>query len=202
MQRVDKPALLHRLFQVSAEYSGQVLSYNRMLGQLQDAGNTTTLARYLGLLSSAGLITGLPKYTAGVYPRRSSSPRLNVLNTALMTIASGYTFEEAKADRSHWGRLVKSAVGAHLFNTGTPEHHLHYWREKDSEVDFVLTRGRRLVAAFKVQSGASRTRTSGLERFAECFDVQAAVVVGEGGLPISEFLSTSASKWLDGRGPG
>ena len=202
MQRVDKPALLHRLFQLSAEYSGQVLSYNRMLGQLQDAGNTTTLARYLGLLSSAGLITGLPKYTAGVYPRRSSSPRLNVLNTALMTIASGYTFEEAKADRSHWGRLVKSAVGAHLFNTGVPEHHLHYWCEKDSEVDFVLTRGRRLVAAFKVQSGASKTRTSGLERFAECFDVQAAVVVGEGGLPISEFLSTPASKWLDGRGPG
>ena len=157
MQRVDKPALLKRLFQLGAEYSGQILSYNKMLGQLQDAGNTTTLARYLDLLSNAGLITGLPKYAAGAHRRRSSSPKLNVLNTALMAVASGYTFEEAKADRSYWGRLAESAVGAHLFNTGTPEHRLHYWRENGSEVDFVLTRGRRLVA-FEVKSGARKTK--------------------------------------------
>ena len=196
MQRVDKPALLKRLFQLGAEYSGQILSFNKMLGQLQDAGNTTTLARYLDLLSNAGLITGLPKYSAGAHRRRSSSPKLNVLNTALMAVASGYTFEEAKADRSYWGRLVESAVGAHLFNTGTPEHRLHYWRENGSEVDFVLTRGRRLVA-FEVKSGARKPRTSGLERFAELFDVQTTTVVGEGGLPLSEFLSTPASEWFD-----
>ena len=196
MQRVDKPALLKRLFQLGAEYSGQILSYNKMLGQLQDAGNTTTLARYMDLLSNAGLITGLTKYAAGAHRRRSSSPKLNVLNTALMAVASGYTFEEANADRSYWGRLVESAVGAHLFNTGTPEHRLHYWRENGSEVDFVLTRGRRLVA-FEVKSGARKPRTSGLERFAERFDVQAAVVVGEGGIPLSEFLSTPAREWFD-----
>ena len=196
MQRVDKPALLKRLFQLGAEYSGQILSYNKMLGQLQDAGNTTTLARYLDLLSNAGLITGLPKYAAGAHRRRSSSPKLNVLNTALMAVASGYTFEEAKADRSYWGRLAESAVGAHLFNTGTPEHRLHYWRENGSEVDFVLTRGRRLVA-FEVKSGARKPRTSGLDRFAERFDVQASVIVGEGGLPLSEFLSTPAWEWFD-----
>ncbi len=196
MQRVDKPALLKRLFQLGAEYSGQILSYNKMLGQLQDAGNTTTLARYMDLLSNAGLITGLAKYAAGAHRRRSSSPKLNVLNTALMAVASGYTFEEAKADRSYWGRLVESAVGAHLFNTGTPAHRLHYWRENGSEVDFVLTRGRRLVA-FEVKSGARKPRTSGLERFAERFDVQAAVIVGEGGLPLSEFLSTPAWEWFD-----
>ena len=196
LQRVDKPALLKRLFQLGAEYSGQILSYNKMLGQLQDAGNTTTLARYLDLLSNAGLITGLPKYAAGAHRRRSSSPKLNVLNTALMAVASGYTFEEAKADRSYWGRLVESAVGAHLFNTGTPAHGLYYWRENGSEVDFVLTRGRRLVA-FEVKSGARKPRTSGLERFAERFDAQATVVIGEGGLPLSEFLSTPAWEWFD-----
>ena len=136
MQRVDKPALLKRLFQLGAEYSGQILSFNKMLGQLQDAGNTTTLARYMDLLSSAGLITGLPKYAVMAHRRRSSSPKLNVLNTALMSVASGYTFEEAKADRSYWGRLVESAVGAHLFNTGIPEHRLHYWRENVSGSGF------------------------------------------------------------------
>ena len=196
MQRVDKPALLKQLFQLGAEYSGQILSFNKMLGQLQDAGNTTTLARYLDLLSNAGLIAGLPKYAAQAHRRRSSSPKLNVLNTALMAVASGYTFEEAKADRSYWGRFVESAVGAHLFNTGTPEYRLHYWRENGSEVDFVLTRGRRLVA-FEVKSGSRRPRTSGLERFAERFDVQTVVIGGEGGLHVSEFLSAPASEWFD-----
>ena len=196
MQRVDKPALLKRLFQLGAEYSGQILSFNRMLGQLQDAGNTTTLARYMDLLSNAGLIAGLPRFTAGAHRRRSSSPKLNVLNTALMAVASGYTFEEAKADRSFWGRLVESAVGAHLFNTGTPEHQLHYWRENGSEVDFVLTRGRRL-AAIEVKSGARRASVSGLKQFEERFDVQAAIVVGEGGIPLSEFLSAPARELFD-----
>ncbi len=196
MQRVDKPALLKRLFQLGAEYSGQILSYNKMLGQLQDAGNTTTLARYLDLLSNAGLIAGLPKYAAGAYRRRSSSPKLNVLNTALMAVASGYTFEEAKADRSYWGRLVESAVGAHLFNTGIPENRLHYWRENGSEVDFVLTRGRRIVA-FEVKSGSRKPRISGLEQFAEHFDVQKMMVIGEGGLSLSEFLSVPASEWFE-----
>ena len=196
MQRVDKPALLKRLFQLGAEYSGQVLSYNKMLGQLQDAGNTTTLARYLDLLSNAGLIAGLPKYAAEAHRRRSSSPKLNVLNTALMAVSSGYTFEEAKADRSYWGRLVESTVGAHLFNTGAPEHRLYYWRENGCEVDFVLERGRRLVA-FEVKSGARRARTSGLKRFAQRFDVLASIVVGQGGIPLSEFLTTQAREWFD-----
>ena len=195
-QRVDKPALLKRLFRVGAEYSGQILSYNRMLGELQDAGNTTTLARYMDLLSNAGLIAGLPKFTAGAHRRRASSPRLNVLNTALMAAASGYTFEEARADRSHWGRLVESAVGAHLINTGTPEHRLYYWRENRLEVDFVLTRGRRIVAV-EVKSGARRPRTRGLEQFAERYDVRAALVVGAGGVPLSEFLSAPAGAWFD-----
>ena len=195
MQRVDKPALLKRLFELGTEYSGQILSYNKMLGQLQDAGNTTTLARYLDLLSTAGLITGLPKYAAAAHRRRASSPKLNALNTALMTAHSGYTFEEAKADRSYWGRLVETAVGAHLFNTGTPAHRIHYWRENSREVDFVLQRGRRVVA-FEVKSGARRSNVGGLDAFAERFDVAGSFVVGEGGLPLSEFLSTPASEWL------
>ena len=195
MQRVDKPALLKRLFELGTEFSGQILSYNKMLGQLQDAGNTTTLARYLDLLSTAGLITGLPKYAAAAHRRRASSPKLNALNTALITAHSGYTFEEAKADRSYWGRLVESAVGAHLFNSGTPAYLVHYWRENSREVDFVLERGRRVVA-FEVKSGSRRSNLSGLKMFAERFDVSDSIVVGEGGITLSEFLSTPAPEWL------
>lgn len=196
LQRVDKPVLLRRVFEFGSEHSGQIFSFNRMLGQLDDAGNATTLARYTELLSKAGLMAGLSKYAGGIYRRRASSPKLNVLNTSLMTVASGYTFEQAKADRSYWGRLVETAVGAHLFNTGVPDYRLFYWRENGFEVDYVLTRGRRLVG-FEVKSGARSTKTIGLEKFKELSGVQAAVVVGEGGVPIMEFLSESAQYWFD-----
>lgn len=197
MQRVDKPALLKQLFQFCAEYSGQILSYTKMMGQLQDAGNTTTLARYIDLLESAGLIAGLQKYSAKPHLRKSSSPKLNVLNTALMVVETGYSLEEAIADRTYWGRLVESAVGAHLYNTGTPRCRLHYWREKDYEVDFVLSKGPKIIA-FEVKSGVRRPRVRGLDRFAEQFDVHRSIVVGdEGEIPLSEFLSTPADEWFD-----
>ena len=196
MQRVDKPVLLKRLFEVSAEYSGQILSLTKMLGQLQDAGNTTTLTRYLDLLANAGLIAGLSNFAGSAHRRRASIPKLNVLNTALMSALSGYTFEEAKADRSFWGRLVESAVGAHLFNSGIPELRLHYWRHRSREVDFVLSRGPRL-AAVEVKSGARRTRLSGLEGFGEQFGGAATILAGEGGVPLAEFLSVPAREWLD-----
>ena len=196
MQRVDKPALLKRLFELGAEYSGQILSYNKMLGQLQDAGNSTTLARYLDLLESAGLIAGLSKFAGEAHRRRASSPKLNVLNTALMSAHSGYTFEEARSDRTFWGRLVESAVGAHLFNTGMPEIRLHYWRRNGHEVDFALARGKRLVAV-EVKSGARRRSVSGLKEFERRFDVATSMIVGEGGIPLEEFLSVPASGWFE-----
>ena len=150
----------------------------------------------MDLLSNAGLIAGFPKYAAQTYRRRSSSPKLNVLNTALMAVFSRYTFEEAKADRSFWGRLVESAVGAHLFNTGTPELRLHYWRENTREVDFVLQRGSRLVA-FEVKSGTRRASVSGLATFQDRYDCETTVVIGADGIPLTEFLSTPAIEWFE-----
>ena len=169
LRRVDKPALLKRLFELGSRYSGRILSYNKMLGQLEDAGNTATLAHYLDLLSSAGLIAGLPKYAGRLHRRRASSPKLNVLNGALMSVHSDYAYEEARADRSFWGRVVESAVGAHLVNTGGPEHRVYYWRDRRGrEVDFVLERGRELVA-FEVRSGARLRAVTGLDAFKENF---------------------------------
>ena len=195
MTRVDKPALLKRLFEVGAAASGQILSYTKLLGQLQDAGNTTTLARYLGLLSSAGLLAGLPKYASRPH-RRGSSPKLNVLNTALMTAGSGYGFAEARADRTFWGRIVESAAGAHLCNTATPGMGVHYWRDGLHEVDFVLKRGPHLVA-IEVKSGPQRTSPRGLAMFAKRFHAQRTLIVGGGGIPLNEFLAAPAARWLE-----
>ncbi len=199
MTRVDKPALLKRLFELGADCSGQILSYNKMLGQLQDAGNTTTLARYLDLLASAGLLAGLQQYRGGPASRRASSPKLNVLNTALMTAGSGYSFAEAQADRSFWGRIVESAVGAHLFNTANTaasDIRLHYWRDGAHEVDFVLQRGARIVA-IEVKSGAIRMPLRGMDEFKRCFSPRHSLLVGEDGIPFNEFLSVPAHYWFE-----
>ncbi|MDP2824807.1 MAG: ATP-binding protein [Sulfuritalea sp.] len=195
MTRVDKPALLRQLFHLGCRYSGQILSYTKMMGQLQDAGNTVTLAHYLDLLGHAGLIQGLQKYAGQHHRRRASSPKLNVLNTALMSAGSGYTKAEAEADRSYRGRMVESAVGAHLHNTGHPECRLHYWRDGTDEVDFVLERGRRLVA-IEVKSGPAKGPLSGMDAFAAAFGDCRKLLVGEGGVPLAEFLSYPAEHWL------
>ena len=197
MTRVDKPALLKQLFELGTDYSGQVLSYNKMLGQLQGAGNTTTLARYLDLLTSAGLLTGLSNHSNQAHRSRGSSPKLNVLNTALMTTGSGYSFDEARADRTFRGRVVESAVGAHLCNTAASDINIRYWRNKQHEVDFVLQRGRRVVA-IEVKSGPQRRSTSGMAEFEKQYHPISSLVVGADGIPLNEFLSEPAGHWFEG----
>ncbi|MBI5330163.1 MAG: ATP-binding protein [Betaproteobacteria bacterium] len=195
MTRVDKPALLRHLFHLGCRYSGQELSFNKMLGQLQDAGNTVTLAHYLDLLDNAGLIRGLRKYAGQQHRRRSSSPKLNVLNMALMSAGSGYSKEEARADRSHRGRMVESAVGVHLSNSATSECGLYYWRDGINEVDYVLERGQHL-AAIEVKSGAVPQTLKGLDAFEREFGPCRRHLIGEGGIPLAEFLSYPAEHWL------
>ncbi len=196
MTRVDKPALLRQLFELGAVYSGQILSYNKMLGQLQDAGNTTTLARYLQLLQSAGLLAGLQKFSNRPHLSKASSPKLNVLNTALMTASSGYSFDEAKADRAFWGRLVESAVGANLLNTAGSDIRVQYWRESPYEVDFVLRRGPRNIS-IEVTSGSKALPLPGMEAFKERFHPILSLLVGESGFPLDEVLTVPAQHWFE-----
>ena len=201
MTRVDKPALLRRLFRLGCSYSGQVLSYTKMIGQLQDAGNTTTLAHYLDLLGSAGMLTGLPKYAGKAVRQRGSSPKLQVLNTALMTAQSGLSPDEARTDREFRGRLVESAVGAHLANAaadGTCE--LFYWREQSREVDFVVRAGRTVVA-IEVKSGRAPHAFPGLAAFVEAFKPKRTLLVGGDGISLEEFLTTPVEHWLQAGNP-
>jgi uncharacterized protein len=196
MSRVDKPALLRRLFQLGTSYSGQILSYTKMLGQLADAGNTTTLAHYLDLLAGAGMLVGLPKFAGEVVRQRGASPKLQVLNTALMTAPSGLTPKQVRADRELWGRLVESAVGAHLANAaaaGICE--LYYWRDRDREVDFVVRRGRSLTA-IEVKSGTSREVPAGLDAFAAAYHRKRTLLVGGDGIPLEEFLGKPVEHWV------
>ena len=196
LTRVDKPALLRRVFELGCRYSGQVLSFTKMLGQLHDAGNTTTLAHYLELLGGAGMVAGLPKFSGAAVRSRGSSPKLQVFNTALLTGQSGLSPAEARADREFWGRLTESAVGAHLANAaagGVCE--LFYWREGNLEVDFVLRAGR-VIVGIEVKSGRAPVAHSGLAAFAEAFRPKRTLLVGGDGIPVDEFLSRPVADWL------
>lgn len=196
MSRVDKPALLRALFQLACAYSGQVLSYTKMLGQLVDAGNTTTLAHYLTLLERAGLVVGLQKYSGEVVRRRGSSPKLQPMNTALVSAMTGSTLEETRADPESWGRLVETAVGAHLVNTALDSAvEVSWWRDGNDEVDFVLTRGPHRTA-IEVKSGKKGARWEALTAFESRFGPTSKLVVGTGGIPLSDFLSKPAAEWV------
>ena len=191
MNRVDKPALLAQLFRLGCAYSSQILSYQKMLGQLQDAGNTTTLAHYLDLLAGAGMLCGLPKFSGEVVRQRGSSPKFQVLNNALMTAQSAISFTEARRDPERWGRIAESAIGAHLANGAQMgEYELFYWREVSKEVDFVLRRGDK-VLALEVKSGNRRTSLPGMTAFDKAFGPAKKLLVGTGGIPIEEFLQIS-----------
>jgi predicted AAA+ superfamily ATPase len=196
LTRVDKPALLRRLFQLACDYSGQIVSYQKMLGRLQDAGNTTTLAHYLDLLAGAGMVAGLAKYSGGRARQRGSSPKLQVMNNALLTAPSAFTFLEARRDRDYWGRLMESAAGAYLVNgTRGTGAEVFYWRERSREVDFVLTSGRSIVV-IEVKSGRARESFAGVEAFSRDFHPKRKLLVGGGGISVEEFLSKSIEEWV------
>jgi uncharacterized protein len=196
MTRIDKPALLRRLFALGCEYSGQILSYQKMIGQLQDAGNTTTLAHYLDVLGAAGLLVGLPKHAGERVRQRAASPKLLALNTALVTSMSFHPAADFRTDSERRGRLVETAVGAHLVNglLGTNAR-VGYWREGELEVDYVIEQGDRRLA-LEVKSGRRRAAPPGLAAFESRFGPCRKLLVGPGGLELEAFFTTDPMKLL------
>ena len=194
MTRVDKPALMKRLFELGCLYSGQILSYTKLMGQLQDAGNTTTLAHYLGLLETAGLLSGLDKYAADVVRQRSSSPKFQVFNNALISAQRPDHFADVMKDPAAWGRMVESAVGAHLLNVAAAKKiALNYWREGGNEVDFVVQKGKQCIA-IEVKSNMSSTG-KGMQIFNDKFHPNKILLVGDTGIPVGQFLAMDPDQW-------
>ena len=187
LTRVDKPAVLRRLFELGCLYSGQILAYTKLLGELQDAGNTTTLSHYLTLLSDSGLLGATEKYAGNVIRKRASKPKFQVFNNALLTAQDDLTYEKALSDSKIWGRLVESAIGAHLINKAiTNNYTVYYWREKNDEVDFILERKNTLIA-LEVKTGR-RAENNGMRVFAQTFKPKKVLLIGTGGIGIETFL--------------
>lgn len=190
---IGKPALLRQTFELGAAYSGSLLSLTKMVGSLQDAGNTSTLAGYLGLLNDSGLLAGLQKYSVDVARKRASIPKLQVYNNALKTIYSGLTLEQVVADRKAWGHIFESAVGAYIVNEAFKHRfEVTYWRDGNDEVDFVLKKNNSIVA-IEVKGNAEK-RTAGLDEFKKKFNPINAFIVGPEGVKPEDFLKMDLRK--------
>jgi len=190
MARIQKPALLKRVFELGCMYSGQILSFQKMLGQLQDAGNASTISHYLDLLSGAGLITGIQKYASEAVRQKASSPKLQVLNTALISANDTFGFRAMRENPEAWGRQVESSVGAHLINSSLCATHnieIFYWRDGNYEVDFVLRNGQQLLL-IEVKSTRRQTSLPGISAFIKGFGHHRSLLVGAQGIPLQEFL--------------
>ncbi|MGC9472106.1 MAG: ATP-binding protein [Bacteroidales bacterium] len=187
LTRVDKPALLKQLFELGCLYSSQIVSYTKMLGQLSDAGNTTTLAHYLELTHQAGLLGGLQKFSRKEIRQRASPPKFQVHNNALLSSRLQERFRDIGNHPGLWGRMVESAVGTHLIHAANRgAFNLYYWREKNAEVDFVAVRNSRILA-LEVKSG-TRLKNTGLDTFRKIYPECRILAIGHQGLPWEEFL--------------
>ena len=190
---IAKPALLRQTFELGAAYSGQLLSLTKMLGELQDAGNTVTLSGYINLLDESGLLRGVQKYSADMARRRASVPKFHVYNNALKIAYLSETFEQAIFNGKSWGHIFESGVGAYLVSQSfIHRFEVFYWREKNDEVDFVLRKNGVLVA-IEVKSNKEKN-TKGLDRFKQLFNPKRAFVVGEGGISVEDFLTMDLRK--------
>lgn len=193
LTRVDKPALLRRLFELGCLYSGQILSYTKIVGQLQDAGNTTTLAHYLHLLDTAGLLAGIEKFTGEELRQRASSPKFQVHNTALLTAQHASSLAEAQKQPDVWARWVEAAIGAHLVNNQLSEGYtVNYWRHRNDEIDFVLEKKGKVIG-IEVKSGATQ-KAQGMDAFKKQHEPDKVLLVGNSGIPWPEFLKISPSE--------
>ena len=195
LTRIERPALLRRLFDFGCAYSGQILSYNKILGQFNASGNTTTLSHYLELLSQAGLLAGIEKFSPNLVRRRSSSPKFLVYNTALISARRHESFQAIRREPDAWGRLVESSVGAQLLNYAAIEgYSLYYWRDRNDEVDYVIENQGKAIA-IEVTAGAGHKR-SGMKAFQARFNPEKMLLIGKSGLPWEEFLNLNPAEFF------
>lgn len=192
-----KPALMRQVFDLGCSYSSELLSYKKIVGQLDDAGSSATVASYLQTLGEAHLLAGLQKYAGDTARRYQSVPKLQVFNNALLTAYQGHGFDKERMEPARWGRWVESCVGAHLMNNQSLDgYKTYYWRDHDDEVDFVLVFRDRRVMALEVKSGRRRTN-NGLRRFRDLFKPDKAFVIGKDDFPLELFLTISPKQLLD-----
>jgi len=179
MYPITKPALLRQVFGISLAYPAEIMSYNKMIGQLQDAGNTTTVAFYLRLLSNAFLLSPLEKYSGSKIRQRGSTPKIIISDNSLISATAGQNFKHAIKNKGFWGRMVENGVGACLYHLLQEfGGNLFYWRDRDAEVDYIAQIGHRLIA-IEVKSGWPSKPPASLELFARRYNNIEKIIISQ-----------------------
>lgn len=184
-RKVANPALFRQAFEILCRYPAQEISYTKLLGQLQDKGNTDLIKYYLELYAGAFLIYSLGKYSAKGWLTRTSSPKILAACPALYRMTVGNL---ALADPEQRGRVFELAVGAELLQLPGE---LFYWREKNAEVDFVYQYQGTLYA-IEVKSGRKKP-AKGLEAFLKHFPDARPIILTPDNFPL---LSENPGKFL------
>lgn len=189
IEEIRNPALLRQVFELACIESAKELSLTKMQGTM-NCGTVPTIKNYLDILNKSMTVQPLQNYSSSIVKEKQSVPKMQVFNNAFRNRFGTFSFDEARVDPAEWGRLVESAVGAHLANRAmTDDYELFYWRnERRQECDYVLRKGQALVA-IEVKSG-SVDKTVGFEKFKEQFadKVTAAIIVGPQALPLEDFF--------------
>jgi predicted AAA+ superfamily ATPase len=190
---VRRPALLRQVFAVAASSPAQVVSLQKIQGQLQDAGALETIAHYLELLGEAFLVASLPKFSPRAARRRSAPPKLVTLNNALLAVTDPQGIAQAARDPQRFGAWVENACLAHAWNAGQ---RVSYWREEPFEVDGVLE-GSWGSWAVEVKTGAfqSGELRGLLELVGRHPGLQPLVVCDAAGSPAAERAGVRAIEW-------
>ncbi|MBI5485903.1 MAG: ATP-binding protein [Deltaproteobacteria bacterium] len=191
---VRKPALLRQVFGVCAWSPAQIVSLQKMQGQLRDPGALETIAHYLALLEEAFLVAALPKHAVRPARQRAAPPKLVTLNNALLAAVDPRGIADRSADPRRFGAWVENACLAHAWNAGQ---RVRYWREEPWEVDGILD-GSWGAWAIEVKTGqVSSAELRGVGEFTRRFsgyrplvlcDAEARVVVERAGLPAMEWM--------------
>ncbi len=132
---IRRPALLRQVFGIAASSPAQIVSLQKIQGQLQERGALETIAHYLGLLEEAFLVAALPKFATSAERRRAAPPKLVTLSNALVAVVDPGGIADARSDPARFGAWVENACLAHAWNAGQ---RISYWREEPLEVDGVL----------------------------------------------------------------
>lgn len=167
---ISKPALFRQTFELALSYPAQEISLQKLLGQLQESGNVSTIKHYLDIFEGAYLLRALQKYSGSHVKKRGSSPKILPLNTALVNALQNP--DRVDSDPEWYGRLFESAIGAAL-SREFPR--LYYWRKGDREVDFVIEDGGRILAV-EVKSGRIR-HTAGLSEFCKAYPKAIPIII-------------------------
>ncbi len=196
LTNVQKPALLKKLFELGCIYSGQILSYNKIAGQLSEAGNTTTLAHYQSLLNDVWFLSGIQKYSGSRVMSKSSMPKWMVYNTSFLSVFSGMSRKEAVNTPDVWGRHIESVIGAFFLNecriNGID---LYYWRDGNNEVDFIIGKNRRIISV-EVKSGKSGIHR-GIEDFSRKYNPFKSLLISGDSLTWQELLKMNLDSQFD-----